>query len=289
MAVDFEATVSLGMGKLEDIKSGVSDLRRPKPIHKAVFGSVQFGATPPAVAIIECAQRPQAGRIWNVFSTSIFGADGHTPLGTDSPAQTQLQAQGTATAPAANANISGNTGVATIGTTYLVQWTVGISGTPASPADANNFKLDYGAAAIITPSINAAAVGTWTQAPIYYTPTTASNFKVNNIGAATAGTVYSAVVQATAQESSIVLPGTFADIYAGMLVSDTPVTQQVLTDEITAAAVIPSINYYPRQSIWIGEMCSVYALIYNPPANAQVVLTARVAEYDTRAIEATRV
>lgn len=278
--MEFEAYASLSLEKSEDIKNSVDKLGRTKPIHKPVAGTNSTGGTAPPILIVECTGRPAVGRVWNLLSVSIFGTDAHTP-----PAFNTFQHNGQAAAPAANTNITGNA-TPTPGT-YLVNWSVSISGTPASPADVNNFALIYSPSTIAT-SVNPAAVGAWTQSPVPLLSNGTSTLHVNNVGAATAGTQYGAAFSLTqvSPASPGQLPQVFADIYAGTLASDLPATQQPFTDVVASAAVIPSVNYVPDKAIWMHQDEAIYALIYNPPINSQFVITARVGEYPVEAVEA---
>lgn len=279
--MEFEAFAEVTLGKQDELKSSVDKLGRVKPIHKPVAGANTTGGTAPPLLIVECQARPNAGRVWNLLSVSVFGSDAHTP-----PAFNTFQHNGQQAAPAANTNITGNATPSP--GSYLVNWSVAISGTPASPADVNNFALIYSPSTIGT-SVNPAAVGSWNQIPVPLLSNGTSTLHINNVGAATAGTVYSAAFSLSPQVTPGSLPQTFADVYAGALSSDAPATQQLFTDLVVSAAAIPSVNYVPDKAIWLHSMESIYAIIYNPPINSQFVVTARVGEYPTEAVESLRI
>jgi hypothetical protein len=79
--------------------------------------------------------------------------------------------------------------------TYTVNWTVTLAGTIAA-AEANNFQL-YNGSTVVATSVNAAAAGTYPQAPVTFTVTSGvPDIKVLS-GAATptTGAVYGATVQ----------------------------------------------------------------------------------------------
>lgn len=60
------------------ITNAIDGLIETKPIFKPV-GSTITAAGGTDYAIID--QRPQAGRIWNILSVAVFGADDHTSVG----------------------------------------------------------------------------------------------------------------------------------------------------------------------------------------------------------------
>lgn len=278
--MELDAAVSLVLGKQDETNKQLRKLGLPLPIHKPVMGSVQFGSPAPSIAILEVTARPQAGRVWNVLSVSLFGSDAHTPL-----ENITFTNDGSATAPAANANISG--AITPSPGSYIANWIVSlIGGAPAAPADANNFKLILNGVAKISNSQNPAAIGTYTQLAVPFVADGVNTSHVNTVGAGTAGVVYSAQITAIPQFGPGTLPQTFADIYAGALSSNDPATAQVFTDVIFSAAAIPSVNFVPRQAVWMHELETIYAVIYSPPANSQVIITARVAEYPVEAVEA---
>ena len=79
--------------------------------------------------------------------------------------------------------------------TWTIGWTVTLSGT-LSGSDANNFGLTLGSGpTIAAPSANAAAAGTYPQAPVTFTVTAADTLVVKSwSSAATGGAVYAASI-----------------------------------------------------------------------------------------------
>jgi hypothetical protein len=80
MALDLEASVSLGLGKLDDIHKGVTGLHEPKPLIKKAGTANNPSALTTQTLIIP--QYPAAGRMWYVSRVVLLGADGHTPVAT---------------------------------------------------------------------------------------------------------------------------------------------------------------------------------------------------------------
>ena len=105
----------------------------------------------------------------------------------DAVADTAASAEGSAVAPAAGATIVTQAGLAA--GTYTIKWTVGLQG-PAAAADANNFQLFNGAAAIDI-SINPGAAGEYAQGDVVITVPAAGSVTIKAIGAGTAGVTYS--------------------------------------------------------------------------------------------------
>lgn len=77
MALDIEATVSLGMGKLDDIHKGIDGLRAKPLIKKAGTANSPSAATSQTLII---PQYPAAGRLWYVSRVVLIGADGHSAV-----------------------------------------------------------------------------------------------------------------------------------------------------------------------------------------------------------------
>jgi hypothetical protein len=78
MALDLEASVSLGLGKLDDIHKGVSSLTQATPIRSAAGVANVPSALAAQTLVIPI--RPAAGRMWYVHRVAILGADGHTSV-----------------------------------------------------------------------------------------------------------------------------------------------------------------------------------------------------------------
>lgn len=104
---------------------------------------------------------------------------------------TTLNASGKAAAPGAGAAIATLTTPAA--QTYAVRVRVGLAGAVAIAADAANFQLQAGATVLGTFG-NPGAVGEWGPYAFDVTVDGATSLTVNAIGAATAGTEYSATI-----------------------------------------------------------------------------------------------
>ncbi len=106
--------------------------------------------------------------------------------------------EGSVAAPGANGNVLLiSAGSLPPPGVYRVDWKVGLDGTPAV-ADLNNFKLVYGP--VLLNAINNPVVGEYPQPSVTITIPVGnvSTLSVKAIGAATAGTVYSAQIVLTA-------------------------------------------------------------------------------------------
>lgn len=108
----------------------------------------------------------------------------------DAIADTAASAEGSVVAPAAGAVIASQV-IPNVGT-YTVKWTVGLQGAAAA-ADANNFQLFNGAAAVDV-SINPGAAGEYAQADVVLNVAAGSAVSVKAVGAGTAGVTYSAQI-----------------------------------------------------------------------------------------------
>lgn len=112
------------------------------------------------------------------------------------------QGSGSVTSPAATTTIATTPSVPA--GSYLVSWEVELAGTLAA-ADANNFRL-VDANGNVLVSINAAVAGVYPQEQVEINTTLAGAVFIQNIGAGTAGAVYSAqlTVQPTFTPAAIV-------------------------------------------------------------------------------------
>jgi hypothetical protein len=102
-----------------------------------------------------------------------------------------VTAQGSVTSPGASAVIATIPAVSITPGQYLINWTVGLGGTPGA-GDTDNFRLRIGATGVDT-SANPGITGQWTQAP--YGPVFlngANSVSVIAVAAGTAGAVYDA-------------------------------------------------------------------------------------------------
>jgi hypothetical protein len=133
------------------------------------------------------------------------------------PSPTTFEFEGQAAAPGANANVL----LIAVGSLpppgqYTVSWKVGLDGT-VSAADLNNFKLSFGG--VLLNSINNPVVGEYPQAPvtIIIPPGNTNPVSIRSIGAATAGTIYSAQVTFTSivQYNGYISVGTLGQVQNG--------------------------------------------------------------------------
>lgn len=106
---------------------------------------------------------------------------------------TLANASGNAVAPGAAATIV--TTPALAAGIYVITWTVGLQGAAAA-ADANNFQLFNGAAAVEA-SVNPGAAGEYPQAQAVLTVTAGATVSIKAIGAGTAAVTYSADLNLT--------------------------------------------------------------------------------------------
>ena len=118
-------------------------------------------------------------------------------IGSLGPIGTVQTAQGTQTAPAANTQICVVPANSYPPGEYLIQWTVGLAGTPAA-AENDNFQLRQGANTIAT-SVNPGAVGEFPQqtyGPVFLPGTQGVSVRSGGtIG--TAGAIYEASITLT--------------------------------------------------------------------------------------------
>lgn len=126
---------------------------------------------------------PEDGQAWDIRRLTVAGlvAGGGAAAA----------AQGQANAPAAGATIATLAAASIVPGTYLINWSVNLSGTLAA-ADVDNFKLKSASVALITSS-NPDVAGEFPQVqfgPIRLDGTT--NVSVAAVGAATAGSIYGA-------------------------------------------------------------------------------------------------
>lgn len=257
--------------------------RSAKPVHKPVGGSaVADGVNP---TIIRVNSKPQAGRIWNILSAGIYGNDPHTPVGAPATTATGGFAQGASVAaPGANTQI---VAITLPPGTYQVSVTALASGTLAA-ADNNNINLRNsslgtnitGILLMDATTANAPTI----NPPVQITLTTTQTIQVRSIAAATAGSIYSAVITAipVADFNSDLSP-VFADLYAGQVPD--PMTA-ALTDVIDSGMTVPSSNDYSAGVYWASMLDELFAVVYNAAANQQLVLVVNVAEYPVEAVEA---
>lgn len=144
--------------------------------------AVTNGAPVPPTFIAD-AHAPKDGYVWFVTRVSVDGlvASGGAPA----------SGQGQATSPGSGATIASIAAASITPGTYMINWTVGLAGTP-SATDTDNFRLRLGSTALATSS-NPGAGGQWAQPP--FGPILlngASSVNIITVAAGTAGAVYDA-------------------------------------------------------------------------------------------------
>jgi len=134
------------------------------------------------------------------FGRYVLTADVTVPAGASS-----YPAAGPATTTSASTSAAPGAGTTVTSQTlapgnFLLSWTAVLQ-TAAAAGDANNFGL-YNGAALLATSVNVGAVGTYPQAAASaYIGTAGTVVAVKNIGAGTAGSVYSASLTVTPLQS----------------------------------------------------------------------------------------
>lgn len=179
---------------------------------------------------------------------------------------------GTKTSPGAFVNI---VTVTVAPGTYIVQWSVSLSGTLSS-ADTNNFALFNGATQVAT-SVNTDTAGTYPQAQVVVTVLPSNpSITITSIGAGTSGAVYSATlpsaspgltlqvgpqglgtiwypIQVTVSTTTGALDTSTALVYLGPLTTPATLVGTVFTGNGTVALAIPDMT--PGQTLivtWTG-------------------------------------
>lgn len=275
IAVGAEIFAGFG-GKLDGIQNAINGLG-VKPVHRSVGGSAISNGTSPLLIATNSA--PSDGRVWNILKAGLFGSDPHTPLGIGQATSTGgLVASGSVTSPAANANI---VFLSLPPGTYQIYAATMASGTLAA-GDNNNMRLRNATAN--TNIVNSLILDATTanvpfiNGPFVITLTATQTLVVQVIAAGTASSVYTATISAIPVSVSV-----FADVYTGQV----PDPQMAdFNSVILSAQDIPSVTQFSRHVEWAKSGEYLFALAYNVPANQQVVLTGRVAEYPVAAVEA---
>lgn len=161
---------------------------RAIPFPAATFPVVAGVLTTPPPATVLLG--PEDGQVWDVRRVSLAGLTAAAPAG----ASTTVSGQ--QTSPGAGATIAAT--AALPAGTYLVSWTVVLSGTLGA-GDANNLQLTNGATQVAT-SLNAGAAGTYIQQQATVViPAGGAIVAVKSIAAATVGGVYAAQITAAPQ------------------------------------------------------------------------------------------
>jgi hypothetical protein len=179
---------------------------------------------------------------------------------------------GSATSPVAGQLLAAS--VIATAATYTVKWSVSLGGT-LSAGDADNFVL-YLDNTLLATSVNAAAAGTYPQAPVTFTAAAGQQLAVTLPANATSGAVYTGAItgqsapftltagpqglgtvwypaQVTLSTTTGALDTSVASLYLGS--QGVPITQvgQVFSGNGTAALAIPSMS--PGQVLivtWTG-------------------------------------
>jgi hypothetical protein len=252
----------------KEISKKLDRLAKIKPIYKPIGGSaVSVGQATPLLVQLEAA--PSAGRIWNILRVGAFANDAHTPINPNGAVSTTITAgAGSRTLGATVALLGLDVTLSTVGTA---------PGTVTITHVAN-----VNSSVTLTYDIN-----TGQQSLSLRFPQPLGN-------AVSQGGIVITFSQASAVGDMTVYTGTstnaangLIDVYAGTVpdlspISGTPSQQDV----IESGLIIPSVSRFSRQVEWCGPMQQVYGIAYGIPNGQQVVLVARVAEYNLDAISA---
>jgi hypothetical protein len=197
------ASLEVTIGRLADAIGRMSPDRPPselelsRAIQPVILPAVAFAVTAGVIQPSLAAQTllgPEDGQVWHLGRVTLAGLTG--PLQGASTTTSGQQ-----TSPGAAATI---TSQALAAGTYVVQWTVVLSGTLGA-GDANNLQLTNGATQVAV-SLNAGAAGTYIQqTATVVVPAGGATVAVKSIAAATVGGTYAAQMTTTAT------PGTTGD------------------------------------------------------------------------------
>lgn len=299
----FKALIEIGAdfgSKLDGIKKSTdatASIAAIQPLRYPIFNT----ATTPAVAqspfLLQIPEQtsPDKGRIWQVISIGIFGADDHTPL-TNGTGQS-VQATGVSgVAPAANTIITSLSAAtlaaaAPLGTVWSVQVTYSLQGTITS-ADANNMEIVMPIGTVRQLGVFNGIAGNYTMPPILLQPAATQNITVTNPNAASAAAVYAATITATPVTSNpnSQLAQPFAVIYAGPTsgVQAPNALPDVMSEGLNRSAnvPIPFFDLIGKDKVWMNPDDILYAWCYNVPALTQLTLVANVDDYPSYAREA---
>lgn len=269
IGAEFFANLS---SKMDGISSRLDKLNRMKPVHYPVAASGQQGA---AVGELDISvnDTPPAGRIWNILSVSI-----NTTLAGGIFSPSSFGGIGSVTSPAAGATIAQTAFLAE--GWYDVTATVFLTGTVAA-ADANNMQYQNGTATPTLPVVPADNVPTTVTVRSFFT--TNQRAKIVAVAAGTVGSVYNASIVATPVTAYAASAGMSADVFLGQNLLTPDVSSQILNNE---QFTVPSVYYFPRESVWSHRGETIFARVYQVPANATMTLVARIAEYPLEAVEA---
>lgn len=280
--MEIAAAIELGIGKIDEMNRGIKALRHVKPINKPVAGSaiVQAGVSP---TIIRATNRVGSGRVWNILSAGIYGADPHSPVGPPQATPTGGFSNGaSAAAPAANTQIAPLNlppGVWDIYVTTLP------SGTLAAGDNSNLKLVNVTAGATIVPVIpmDATTANSGTNSgPFQVQLSAQSTIAAEPIANATAGSVY------TVSLTAVPVGGQFttnviADLYAGQVPD--PMTP-AFTDLFDSAVPVPISKDYSKGVYWANMGDEVFALVFNANVGQQLVFVCNVDEYPIDSVQA---
>lgn len=246
--------------KIDKTSGKVDKLSPAVPLHTSPFGSVNSGASPPNPLLLVANNplTPAAGRTWHLRSIGIYGPDEHTVIGVNS------------SAAAANNVVLGASGVASFNNNpYTVAITV--AGGTVTQIAVNGIVTGLTSGTFYVPAAGSIAV-TYTVAPTTFT---------------------------TAQVAAFV--PSQADLYAGtppaIQTASQPVVPQ-LPDAISgdsnfpqagSPSAIPTFQQFTTKAIWLRHGESVYALVYNVPANTTLTLVVAVEDWALCDVEATKI
>jgi hypothetical protein len=265
-----ELEVALGafLDTGKQISSKLDRLAKIKPIYKPIGGSaVSVGQATPLLVQLESA--PAAGRIWNILRVGAFANDAHTPVNPN----------GAVTIP-----ITAGAATRTLGATVgLLGFDVTLSTVGTAPGTVTiTHVANVNSSVTLTYDIN-----TGQQSMSIRFPQALSN-AVSQGGMVVTFSQASAVGDLTLYTGSGSNAQTgLIDVYAGTVPDLSPNTgtpsQQ---DVIEAGLLLPAVTRFSRHVEWCGPMQQVYGIAYGIPNGQQVVLVARVAEYNLDAITA---
>lgn len=281
--MELEAILALA-GSVGDKVTAIHDkmdaLAEPKFITRKLFGSAIIPASPnvsPAILQIS-ADSPAVGRCWNVRQVGVYGSDAHTPVGssglTESVTSPFAAGAGvtTVTLPA-GASLTGIEVTASAGS--------GSGSVTVSVQNALGGTLDY---QIPQPSSAVPPFGINYPGGGLAPDAAGGQISVSWHGVSTSGAGY---LIAYYSASGASLPATvYAEPYVGEVPNavlnnpggaDMPAIP--LPDNIGIGQEPPYVWTAGRHTIWAQNRETVYALIYNPPPSAQLVITAVVEEW----------
>lgn len=187
------ASLDVNLGRAVAVIGREHERRRQflADMHSIPFPAVTFPVVGGVLTVPTMASLlgPEDGQVWDVRRISVAGLTAAGAAGASSTTSGQVTSAGAAATITSQALAAG---------TYLVQWTVALSGTLGA-GDANNLQLTNGATQVAT-SLNAGAAGTYVQQQATVViPAGGATLAVKSIAASTVGGVYAAQLTAAPQ------------------------------------------------------------------------------------------